>query len=70
MQFSGKVYIFLKWFCLIALPAFGLFFSVVLPAVGVPNETTRVITTVLSAVGTLIGSLIGVSTKTYNDSKK
>lgn len=70
MKFPDGVYDVLKWICLIALPAIGVFCSVVLPAVGVPNETTRVITTVLSAVGTLIGSLIGVSTKTYNDSKK
>lgn len=70
MQFSGKVYNFLKWFCLIALPAIGVFCSVVLPVIGTPDETTKVITTIIYAVATLIGALIGVSTKTYNDSKK
>ena len=70
MQFSGKVYNFLKWFCLIALPAFGVFCSVVLPALKVPDEVTKVVTTIIYAVATLIGALIGVSTKSYNDSKK
>ena len=70
MQFSGKVYNFLKWFCLIALPAIGVFCSVVLPVIGVTDETTKVVTTIIYAVATLIGALIGVSTKAYNDSKK
>lgn len=70
MQFSGKVYNFLKWICLIALPAIGVFCSVVLPVIGVPDETTKVVTTIIYAVATLIGALIGVSTKAYNNSKK
>lgn len=70
MQFSGKVYKFLKWFCLIALPAIDTFLLTVLPVLGVSKVTVSVLVTILSASGTLIGALIGVSTKAYNDSKK
>ena len=70
MQFSGKVYKFLKWFCLIALPAIDTFLLTVLPVLGVSKVTVSILVTILSASGTLIGALIGVSTKTYNDSKK
>lgn len=70
MQFSGKVYNFLKWFCLIALPAIDTFLLTVLPVLGVSKVTISILVTILSASGTLIGALIGVSTKAYNDSKK
>ena len=70
MKFPDKVYNVLKWLCLIALPAIGVFCSVVLPVIGVSDETTKIVTTVIYAVATLIGALIGVSTKVYNDSKK
>ena len=70
MQFSGKVYNFLKWFCLIALPAIDTFLLTVLPVLGVADKTVSIIVTIISAVATLIGALIGVSTKAYNDSKK
>ena len=70
MQFSGKVYNFLKWFCLIALPAIDTFLLTVLPVLGVSKVTVSILVTILSASGTLIGALIGVSTKAYNGSKK
>lgn len=70
MQFSGKVYNFLKWFCLIALPAIDTFLLTVLPVLGVSKVTVSILVTILSASGTLIGALIGVSTKAYNESKK
>lgn len=70
MQFSGKVYNFLKWFCLIALPAIDTFLLTVLPVLGVSKVTVSILVTILSASGTLIGALIGISTKAYNDSKK
>ena len=70
MQFSGKVYKVLKWLCLIALPAIDTFLLTVLPALGVADKTVSIIVTIVSAFATLIGALIGVSTKTYNESKK
>lgn len=62
-----KVYTFLKWFCLIAIPAFVTFLSFVLPLYGIADGTVNIIVGTMSAVGVLIGSLIGVSTKVYND---
>ena len=70
MKFPDGVYNVLKWICLIALPAICVFLLAVLPALGVPDETVKVITTIVSSVATLIGALIGVSTKAYYDSKK
>lgn len=63
---SDKLYNFLKWFCLMAVPAFVTFFAFVLPLWGVADATTNVIVGTMSAVGVLIGSLIGVSTAKYN----
>lgn len=62
-----KVYTFLKWFCLICVPAIVTFLSFVLPLYGVGDGLVNTIVGTLSAVGVLIGSLIGVSTKVYND---
>lgn len=70
MKFPDGVYKVLKWLCLIALPAIDTFLLAVLPALGVPDSTVSVTVTVISAAATLIGALIGVSTKVYNDSKK
>lgn len=70
MKFPDEVYKVLKWLCLIALPAIDTFLLTVLPALGVPDSTVSVTVTIISAAATLIGALIGVSTKVYNDSKK
>lgn len=64
-----KVYLVLKWIAVIAIPAIVTFLSVVLPAVKVAPETVNTITTIISAVGVLIGTLIGVSTYGYNKAK-
>ena len=69
MKFPDKVYDVLKWLCLIVLPAIVTFLLTVLPALGVSENSVNVIVTVISAVATLIGALIGVSTKAYNDTK-
>lgn len=68
---TDKIYNVLKWTALIAIPAVGTFVGVVLPLWGVcSGETVTAITTTISAVGTLIGALIGVSTSQYNKMKK
>lgn len=69
MKLSDKLYTFLKWLCLIALPAISVFMLTILPVLGVQENTVTIVVTVISAVGTLIGSLIGVSTHTYNKNK-
>ncbi|MBQ6765334.1 MAG: hypothetical protein IJP45_09165 [Paludibacteraceae bacterium] len=67
MKFPDKVYEFLKWFCLICLPAC----STCLFAIGsIFGWTfTEQVTGVIAAVTTLIGALIGISTANYNKSK-
>lgn len=61
---NNKLYDILKWGALIALPATATFASTVLPAYGVDNTETIVLT--ITSIGTLIGTLIGVSTINYN----
>lgn len=65
MIFPDKVYNILKWICLIAIPAVCVFLGVVLPACGVDPALTKNIITIVAAVGTLIGALIGVSNNNY-----
>ena len=66
---SDRIYTILKWISVIAIPAIVTFLSVVLPALKVDAETVNTITTIISAVGVLIGALIGVSTYGYNKAK-
>lgn len=66
MRIPDNVYNILKWIALICIPAIVTFLSVVLGVLDVDPKTTNIIVTIIAAVGTLIGSLIGVSTKAYN----
>lgn len=66
MRIPDNVYDILKWIALICIPAVVTFLSVVLGVLDVDTKTTNIIVTIIAAVGTLIGSLIGVSTKAYN----
>ena len=70
MKFPDKVYLTLKWIALICIPAVSTFLSVVLGVVEVSPKTINVVVTIISAVGTLIGALIGVSTVNYNKDKE
>lgn len=63
-MFSNRTYDFLKWFALIALPAFGAFYAVIGAAWGLPH-VEEVKTTAL-ALGVLIGTCIGVSSYNYD----
>lgn len=65
-----KVYQVLKWISMIAISAIVSFLSVVLGALEVDPKTVNTIVTIIGAVGTLIGALIGVSTKAYNNKQK
>lgn len=67
MKFSDSLYNFLKWFCLICLPAISTFLFA-LGNIFDWNFTDQV-TGVIAAVTTLIGALIGISTANYNKSK-
>ena len=64
MRLSDKVYDFLKWVALVAVPAVEAFWLTIGKTWGFPYLTE--IGTTIAAVGLLIAALIGVSTKTYN----
>ena len=62
----NTVYDFLKWAALIAIPAFGTFYSIMAGVWNLPYAN-EVGATCL-AVATLLGALIGVATRNYNKS--
>ena len=68
MKLPDKVYTVLKWIALIALPAIATFWGVMGKVWDIPY-TAEVVTTI-TAVATLIGALIGVSTVNYNKDKE
>lgn len=66
MKIPDKLYEVLKWLAIIALPAVDTCLLAILPALNVPDTTTKTVVTIISAVATLIGALIGISTVNYN----
>ena len=64
MKLNDNVYKVLKWLGLIALPALATFYGVIGKVWDLPY-TAEIVTTI-TAVATLIGALIGVSTVAYN----
>ena len=69
MRIPDKMYDVLKWISIIAIPALITFLAVVLPVFKVSVDIVNAITTILAAVATLIGTLIGISTSEYNKKK-
>ena len=63
MKLSNKTYDFLKWFALVAIPAFNLFILSLGKIWELPYYVQ--IAATVSAVGVLIAALIGASSKTY-----
>lgn len=61
-----RVYDILKWVGLVALPAIATFVGTVGTAVEWPQTTIAV--TVITAAGTLVGALLGVSHATAKES--
>ena len=68
MPLPDSVYKWLKWTAAIVLPALATLAGTIGIAVGF--EKTDVLVTIIVAVGTFIGSLVGVSTGRYNQAKK
>lgn len=66
MKMSNKVYDVLKWVALIALDAFGLFYSTISSIWGFPYGDEVLAT--CAALALLIGTLIGVSSAQYKKS--
>lgn len=69
MKIPDKIYDVLKWVAIICIPALVTFLSVVLGVLDIDPKTVNVVVTIISAVGTFIGTLIGVSTVKYNKDK-
>jgi len=67
MKLPDDVYNFLKWLGLIALPALATFYGVIGKVWDLPY-TAEIVTTI-TAVATLIGTLIGVSQYKINKEK-
>ena len=63
MTLNDNVYNILKWVALIALPATAVCVKAVFPVWNLPYADA--IATTLTAIGTLIGTLIGISTIGY-----
>lgn len=69
MKLKNETYDLLKSLVTIILPALATFLGIVLPEVGVPTDTTKMILTIISAVIAFIGTLIGISTNSYKIEK-
>lgn len=67
LKLSDDVYTFLKWLALIALPALATFYGICGKAWDLPH-TAEIVTTI-TAIGGLIGTLIGVSQYNINKEK-
>lgn len=65
MKLNCKAYDILKIISTVIIPAVVVFLNTVLSALSVEAETISVVTTIIGAVGILIGSMIGVSSKNY-----
>ena len=65
---NNKVYNALKWIALIALPALGTLYSALAGIWGLPYGEQILGT--IAAVGTCIGTLLGISTAAYRKNTK
>lgn len=67
MKISNKIYDILKYISTILIPALVVLIASISAAVG---YDCSVICAIIGAIGVFIGSLIGVSTMTYNREKE
>lgn len=65
MRLSNKTYDFLKWFALVALPAFQVFWLTVGKVWNFPYLTE--IGATIGATGLFIAALLGLSSKNFTD---
>lgn len=65
MRLSNKTYDFLKWFALVALPAFQVFWLTVGKVWNFPYLTE--IGATIGATGLFIAALLGLSSKSFTD---
>lgn len=67
MKLNDSIYNVLKWIAIVFLPALITFVGVVLTSLNVEN--TEVILTIMNAFAVFVGTILGVSTIKYNNSK-
>ena len=67
-KLTDKQYDILKWIAMIVLPTIGAFYFTLANIWGLPYAEQIVGT--ITAVDTLLGALLGISTSQYNKSKK
>lgn len=65
---NDKVYDYLKWIAQIALPALGAFYFSLAQIWGLPYGAEIVGT--ITIVDTLLGALLGISKKAYDDAEE
>lgn len=63
MKLSNKQFDFLKWFCIICLPAFATLYRLLADTWGLP-EGDKVVTTI-NGIATFLGVIVGVSNYKY-----
>lgn len=63
-KLSNRVFDVLKWIALVALPAVAVFYGAIGPVWGWYEPDKMVYT--LTAIDTLLGALLGISTIQYN----
>lgn len=64
MIIPNKIYNVLKWILVIAVPALITFLTTIFALYNIPH--IEIVVGTISALATLLGALIGVSTKAYN----
>lgn len=65
MKFSNNTYDKLKWVAQILLPALITLYGTVAMALGLPY--TDIAVTIIGAFDAFLGTILGISTKKYND---
>ncbi len=65
---SNKVYDILKWIAIVFLPALTTFVGVILSSLSVENSD--IVLTIMTAFGTFLGTILGVSNINYKKGDK
>lgn len=67
MIIPDKVYNVMKWVLIVAVPALITFLTTIFALYNIPH--IEIVVGTISAVATLLGGLLGISTKEYNKKK-
>lgn len=68
MKLNNKVYDVLKWITIVFLPALITFAGVIMNTLNF--EYTQIVLTIAVAFDTFLGSILGISTLSYNKEKE